>query len=615
MKIGQILFSFLLALPLAVSLGGVRPGQAASLAELGFVNGLSLHGPRGSADVFFPVGDITGTPQLVVDFAASTRLDALSSLTVEVEGEPLATLPAGVAGPVRIAVPRRLVHSGFLAVRFAADQALRRNNVCFDNDTPAVWTRIGPSTRLEGVGPGGSGIGAFWQGLSGRVAIALPDAADPAAAETALTLAVALLRRGAQPVGVPAETPGAALRIASGANIPSIELIPPASADAAPVLQLTTPDAARALVSASSALASARQAEGSGSPQSAPLAVSDSVSFAELGLHPSPVSISGTSDLRFSLPFDRLPGGLHPRALQLFGRSDALPPNETLVTSLSLITATGPQLIWSRTWSGVAELDGEEVPIPPAMLHQNLTVLLRLVRLGGQHTCGGVDALNFQLRDTSRLLLANGASTVRHFGDFAAWRDTPTLVRLDTPPEAFARSLPLIAQLLASAGTPPWGVRVVGNETGLDKPFLLVSDRLPTAIAAPLRPEHGVITLSLPRLGVRTTLSGFDEIGLLSVVHNAGGTPGLWLSPGRIAPPLRTNGLDTGDVAIFTADGLQPAVFDTTSPDTVIETPQRADLGALLQRWRAEIFVVAWAFITLLTVAIVVRLRRPSSRN
>ena len=58
-----------------------------------------------------------------------------------------------------IPIPPALARTEFLRIRFQADQALQRDVLCFDNDTPSVWSHILPETRLNVDSEGEEGVG------------------------------------------------------------------------------------------------------------------------------------------------------------------------------------------------------------------------------------------------------------------------------------------------------------------------------------------------------------------------------------------------------------------------------------------------------------------------
>ena len=512
-------------------------------------------------------------------------------------GETIATIPAASSGkPVDVPIPERLARESFVGIRFAADQAMVRGDACFDNDTPAVWTHLGPGTSLEAAGTGRAGIGGVWQGLAGRVTIGLASTPPPADLAAALILAVALTERGARPVIVDTNDPAAAIVIGRG-PVP-LALQPPARPEAPPVLRVASPEAARALVAASPVLVPFTTVDAAGKAAPPADTPPGSISLAAMGQHPPTVVIAGTASVRFELPFDQLPSGQHPVAVQLFGRGASLPANETLIASVIAGGSGAGQLVWSRTFHGDIDLDGDIVPIPRGVLRNRLPVTLQLVRAGGRTAC------------------ETGPVPTQNFGGFAIPRDRAALVRIDAPPATVPPFVPLMARILASAGARPGAIEVAAPGTPLDRPFLTVGFTPPTEIAetVPVRPDQGHVVLMRPSAGVRVELSGADAMSIVQVVHTGSGVSGIWLSPGASTPPEQVPVLSAGNVVIFPAPGAEPAVFDTLAPDVVVEIPRSGPLDTLLRRWRTELFVLAWIVVTLAAIAIVIRIRRPTSR-
>ncbi len=580
--------------------------QANSLRELGFPEGFVLRGPRAEVEAFFPLPSNPSRTELVLDLQPSPMLDAYSSIVVYIGESPLVALPLKDGARIeRIPVPPALARGEFLQVRLVADQALRRDDLCFDNDSPGVYTRISADSRLETAAEGTEGVGTVWRRLAGRVPMALPVPPSLQDLEAAVTLATALYSRGAEPVMVGPTDPTALIRIGR-ANTPlTLEQVAGAAAGTWR-LRVADTAAARALVSAAPMMRTLESVVARGEPGSVAVAASaESVAFSEIGVRPQQVAIYSMGTLTFELPFDRLPPGRHPVALQLFGRGPATPLDEALAISLSV----GGRLLWSNTYRGVVELDGVQVALPADLLRHRMTVTLRLARLGSRRACGSDDALPFQLRDTSRVLLADGYAGSSDFGGFAVNGERPALVRVDVPPSDAVAAVPLLGRLLNGAAARPQAIEVAGGAS-LSRPFILLSRAAPAEIggAGLLRPDLGRVVLDDQRNGARVEVAPASGMTLVQLVA-AGSVPGLWVSPGSEASLRDPAGLTLGNVAVF--DGqLRPVVFDTRRPSVAVEEARFTAEATLLDRWRNELFLLAWVLIILLAVVAVVRLRR-----
>ncbi len=583
--------------------------QANSLLELGFPEGFVLRGPRAEVEAFFPLPTNPGRVVLALDLLPSPMLDAFSSVVVYIGQSPLIALPLKDGGRIeRIDIPPALARGEFLQVRLVADQALRRDDLCFDNDSPGVYTRIGPDTRLEYQSEGTEGVGTVWRRLAGRVPMSLPAPPSLPDLEAAVTLATALYNRGAEPVMVGPNDPSALIRIGR-ANAPlSLEQV------AGPTpgiwrLRVADTSAARALVAAAPMMRTLDSVVARGEPGSVAIAASaESVAFSEIGIRPQQVAIYSAGSITFELPFDRLPPGRHPIALQLFGRGPATPQDEALAVSLSV----GGRLLWSNTYRGVVELDGVQVALPPDLLRHRMTVTLRLARLGARRACGSDDALPFQLRESSRVLLADGYAGASDFGGFAVNGERPALVRVDIPPSDAVAAVPLLGRLLNGAAARPQAIEL-SSGAALSRPFILLSRAAPADIAGAglLRPDLGRVVLDDQRNGARVEVAPAAGMTLVQLV-SAGSVPGLWVSPGAEASLRAPAGLTLGNVAVF--DGqVRPVVFDTRRPSVAVEEARFTSETTLLDRWRNELFILAWALIILLAVVAVVRLRRRRS--
>lgn len=579
--------------------------MAHSLEELGFPEGFVLRGPRAEVEAFFPLPANPSRPELAIDLQPSPMLDAYSSVVVYIGESPIAAIPLKDGPRVeRIPVPPALARGEFLPVRFVADQALRRDDLCFDNDSPGVYTRIGAETRLDTGAEGTEGVGTVWRRLGGQVPMALPSPPTLPDIEAAVTLATALAARGAQPVMVGPADPSALIRIGRTGTPLALEPMPGQQG----VFRLRVADtaAARALVAAAPVLRSLASAAARGEPASVAVgAGAEGVSFSEIGLRPQQVAIYTSGTLSFELPFDRLPPGRHPVALQLFGRGPATTGEEAMAVSLSV----GGRLLWSNTYRGVVELDGVEVALPPDLLRHRMTVTIRFARLGARRMCGSDEALPFQLRDTSRVLLGDGYAPVSDFGGFAVNGERPALVRVDSTPAEAVAAVPLLARLLAGAAARPQAIEVAAGAT-LNRPFILLARAATADIAGNgvLRPDLGRVVLDDQRNGARVEVAPAGGMTLVQLVK-AGDVPGLWVSAGSDTSLATPGGLTTGNVAVY--DGqVRPVVFDTRRPQVMVEEARLTAETSLLDRWRNELFILAWALIILLAVAAVVRLRR-----
>lgn len=583
---------------------GLAPGGAQTLDSLGFPQGFVLRGPAPAAEAFFPLPQRPGRTDLELNVTASPVLDELSSVTVYADETPLGTVQVN-QGAIRerIPVPPRLLTGDFLKIRFQGDQALRRGVECFDNDTPAVWSRIEPATRLISAEEGNPGIGVFWRLLSGDVGISLPANLTTNDLEAALAIAMSLTARGARPVMLAPNDPEAHIRIGPASTV-GLEPRQPGG------FRIVVADvaAANALIALGPALRvfNTLSAQGTALPRS----ISDkaeAVSFSELEIPPQAIDVFGSASLTFELPLNRLPPGRRPYALSLAGKAGTVPPNE----SLAVAVFVGRRLVWSETYRNQVDLDQVRITLPPELVRHRMAVTIRLTRIGIRRNCTYSDALPFQIRPTSRLLLTDGVVAPGEFGGLAFLENAPTLVRLGTSQATAAAAVPLLARLLTDAGARPELIEVATGGA-LTRPFIALSETLPADLAGAglLRPDRSRILLEIPRTGVKADLG---NVGAVTVVQlaSAGTVPGLWVSPGApqsLIIPARAT-LTNGTVAVFDGRGL-PAVFDTRSPEVLVTEAVQVAESSILDRWRTELFIAIWVLLTVAAVVVVIRLRR-----
>ena len=310
------------------------------------------------------------------------------------------------------------------------------------------------------------------------------------------------------------------------------------------------------------------------------------------------------------LPFDRLPAGVHPVALELFGRGASALPDEAVAVTL---TVAG-QLLWTHTFQGAVELDDVRVALPQTLVRHRMAITVRAARLGRGIGCAQAGALAFDLRDTTRVVLGAGYVQPTDFASVAMASDRSALVRIDGTPASAVASIPLLARMLASAGARPGAIDVAGHEMPLDRPFIVLADVPPFDIAqgAPIRPDLGRVVLQRPGENVQVVLADTGRLTTIQLAV-AGTVPGIWLSPGAASTLSPPPALTDGDVAILDGVSPTPIVFDTRVPGTIAERVVQPTQAAPIYTLAA----IGLALIALLAAAVwfmrarIVRLRWP----
>ena len=600
-----------LALAAAICVAGSTAGTTAranSLAELGFPSGITLQGSRAQGEVFFPLPANSVRPELQLRLNPSPMLDSLSSVQVLANDVPIASIPVrdGQANTT-IPIPPALARNEFLRVRFQADQALQRDVLCFDNDTPSVWSQILPETRLNVESDGDEGVGVVWRRLAGEVAIALPAAPTLPDIEAGLAIAVAMVQRGATPVMVGPNDPSARVIIGrSGA---------PLSVEARPIggqrLRVADTAAARALVSAATTMRVVPSVVGAGAPLSLASTAADAVNFNDLRIGRPEVNVFSEGVMDFEIPFNNLPAGRRPVALRLYGRGPVMPANNVM----SVTMRVGDRIIWSETYRDTVAMEGVLIPLPAEFTQHRMRVRLRLARIGFRPACDS--SFLFQLSGASQVVLADGWAPPTDFNGFFVGSDRPALVRVDVAPNEAVAAIPPLATLLSRAGGRAQAIEV-GTGTRLDRPFLVLSRAAPSEIEARglLRPDLGRIILQDERTGARAEVAPAAGLSVVQVVQASSGAPGLWFSPGAERSFATPAALSSGNVAVLDGTSL-PAVFDTRAPRVSVEETRlsatSSSAGSFLQAWRNELFIAGWVILTILVLLLVLRLRRRKS--
>lgn len=592
------------ALGAAMALAPVM-ASANSLAELGFPSGIVLQGSRAQGEVFFPMPANPVRPELRLRLNPSAMLDQLSSVQVLANDIPIASVPVrdGQANTT-IPIPPALARNDFLRIRFQADQALQREVLCFDNDTPAVWSHILADTRLMVESEGEEGVGVVWRRLAGNVGIALPISPTLQDIEAALSVAVALVQRGATPVMVGPSDPSASVVIGRGGAPLSVE----SRSAGGQRLRVADTAAARALAAAATTMRVVPSAIGAGSPLSLASTATEAVTLADLRIGRPEVNVFSEGTMEFEIPFTHLPAGRRPVALRLFGRGPIMPPGNAMSVTLRV----GDRIVWSETYRDQVSMDGVLVRLPAEFTQHRMKLRLRLARIGFRPACDS--SFLFQLSGATQVLLADGWAPPTDFNGFYVSGDRPALVRVDVPANEAVAAIPAMATILSRAGGRPNAIEV-STGTRLDRPFLVLSRAAPSEVEARglLRPDLGRIILQDERTGARAEVAPAAGLSVVQVVQATSGAPGLWLSPGSERSLATPAVLSEGNVAVLDGTTL-PAAFDTRAPRVAVEETRLANVtggvGSFLNEWRSALFIAGWVILTILVLLLVLRLRR-----
>jgi len=592
-------------LALGVAMVAPLTAGANSLAELGFPNGITLQGSRAQGEVFFPMPANPLRPELQLRLNPSAMLDQLSSVQVLANDIPVASIPVrdGQANTT-IPIPPALARNEFIRIRFQADQALQREVLCFDNDTPSVWSHILPQTRMNVESEGEEGVGVVWRRLAGNVGIALPISPTLQDIEAALSVAVAIVQRGSTPVMVGPADPSANVVIGRGGPPLSVE---PRSAGGQR-LRVADTAAARALAAAATTMRVVPSAVGAGAPLSLAATNADAVTFQDLRIGRPEVNVFSEGTMDFEVPFTNLPAGRRPVALRLWGRGPIMPPGNAMSVTLRV----GDRIIWSETYRDLVSMEGVLINLPAEFTQHRMRLRLRLARIGFRPACDS--SFVFQLSGASQIILADGWAPPTDFNGFYVGGDRPALVRVDVPANEAVAAIPAMATILTRAGGRPNAIEV-SSGTRLDRPFLVLSRAAPSEIEARglLRPDLGRIILQDERNGARAEVSPAAGLSVVQVVQSSSGAPGLWFSPGSERSLVTPAVLSEGNVAVLDGTSL-PAAFDTRAPRIAVEetrlTSVSGGVTSFLNEWRSALFIAGWVLLTILVLLLVLRLRR-----
>lgn len=611
-----------LALAVLLCAAGAARAQGSyvvTLEDLGYTAGVALTSPRSSTQVFFPLPSDRGAT-LNLDLSFSRALDAFSSLTVTIDGNPVhsVTLGDGARQQLSLPIPPRYLEGEFLRVGFAADLALARTR-CFDNSGPSVWALIDPSSRIEVRRDDvlATTVGNVWRSATGNVTVGIPANAGPDALATALHLMTALYRRSAKPRLVVTDDaapvsdlpliivePSAALRTAQ--RIPpddTLGLVLQPDGATRPRLFVANGAAARILTDVAEATRSQTRVIASRGGAPGPVAPAVDVSFTELGLPPFNLTFGGTASVRIPISTRSLPSGRVPREIVLFGQGAALADEEVLVANFFL----GNVFVNSLAMRGTPRFNGHRIAVPEALLRDELPLEIRFQHIARRPACERDGLMEFQLRPSSFVRTETDAWSPRRFDQWSVRRGETVTVQI--PQGNILPVMPLIARLLAQSATPTATIAVQRDGRVPTGPFIHVGTSPPTELAsAPIALTRGMISVNLPATFGELSFEPGTAYTIVQLAQ-AAGQYGLWISPGALATLNDPDVVGEGNVALYDGRG-QPISFDTSRSDIRVEYAVADDIVSLLNRYRVPIVVGVWVLLTLGVIALLVGLRR-----
>jgi hypothetical protein len=580
------------------------PAAAGTLTDLGYANGLVLHGPGASQTVYFPLPADAQGATLYLRFSASAALDGHSNVTISADGVPLQTImDSSTALVAAVTIPPRFTTGEFLQLSFTADQTIDDVDTCYDNDGPSNWTDIAPDTDLEAYSVARQGVGAVWRGLGTPLTIALPAAPRLTDIETALVLSTALVERGIAPFF------SGNAHTAQIVIDPQAALQTAASVDAGAQIFVPSAAAARALVAGDAALRMAAASAATGTFTPAGAITGDQVTLGALGVASSNISVGREAVINLNLPLAKLPAGRHVGSITLYGQGSALPVGESEIVSLEV----GGNVVWSQSFADNVALDGIKIDLPDQLLSAGAGTLLRIVRLDDEKACSKFTPISFTLQNDTTLTLAEGNPDPQRFAAFTVTGGAPVPVLTDLPPGSLAPALPLLAELLGAAGANPLALSVQGTAAAPGVPFILVSHQAGGIVSvAPVPTPNTSVTIPLPNEDGTLNLPEANRSSVLQLVQSGTGTgtvAGLWLSPG--APASLANAALPGDGNLALYDGdTAPATYLTLLHDAQYVPRGTGIIAEIKDNWLNEMFGVFWLGVTVLVVVIFVRRRR-----
>lgn len=605
----------------------------ASLAGLGYRDGLSLEGSAGERDLYFPVppGVEARGAQLVFELDFGELLVAQSAVSFRVNGTARRAVRRGEHSPrqrVEIPLTARDLEARYVHVALNYTLFLDRD-ACFSRKLAGAYVNFAPDGGLALQAADGlpRTVRAAWSMLPRDVTVAARLSQELSADEFQALLRVAtLLHREGHRVSYEALAEGQPTRahivIAPGGGEPAGNLRVVHSREPGTDRAYLLVDASRPLPAADLLqlpwrhVAGAAQLDAAAAAAWPPAPDADTVlRLRDLGFEDSERSFIYSAEWQIALPFGAMGNARRPSraVLQL-----QTPPLGELRRPTILSAYFNGRLVHSAALQSARPSEAYEFELPALQLRarNHLRVLAQRDEISD---------------DCARVAAAYPLS----ISPLSVIETSP----LNDPPATFAEMVPhqhrlelhVARSALAQAGravpllvamsdhfwpdVPPPPVRLF--EPGADPqpagPFFVLGDAGWKAEA--------LVELERGRVRVRSNATG-EALMLLDVATDAGlsvlqmaragGHSGAWLRTTGdylIAPP-RSVLFEDENVAFLGPQGVQAALRIGSTRDYRVDYPEAKSWYAASGAWRTAIFVIAWLLVAALLMYLYLRTRR-----
>lgn len=599
--------------------------RAITLAELGYVDGLTFQRLDGTATLYFPVPQTTqlegGTLVLDLDSGATSAATRYLQVTISERIVWSQSLDAERVSR-RIAVPFTAAdrRNGFIEVGLTYSGALS-DQVCIDTRASGDYVTIGS----------GSGVTLELdpQALMapGRMAAIMPrdvrlvfNDDSPANLAVALTAAslfdaeTGRLHVTTQPDANANRTAWAISDIlVSTTEFGGASEMIVSQQDGFPALSISGSNPQIGLQQLSSIWAGLSYQGPSYTKQIGTTAPHDeAVLLADLvgNLPPQQVVTSSTFELPFSA--DDIPRGRQIDSLALIAAS-ALDPDGQGATLTAFLNDT---MLGSRPLdSGQPAQMSFDIPHDLVGRANTLRVVVQRQPAGGSCT-DKTQAYPAQILPGSRFLLAADDSAADDFfrlsRQFGAGAELVVAPDITLSQDELLRWTAGVAGAILPDGTPVVLRRDIAALAGPGA-FIIVSNAAPAGTNAAVTLDEGAISIRDADGTVLFEGQDLDRLGIVQIV-SLDGKKGLWIRPGSGPAPELSQAqplvLDRGDLALLDDSGVVVVTSTMRSDVLSIVYPERTSITQILAKYRPWLMGGLWLLLTLMMLSVFQRLYR-----
>lgn len=527
------------AAPITQTVPALSGTPTISLATLGFKDGLSFSGLDGRSDLVFrvPTGNWLGGARLVLPYSSVAANGAKRTITILSRENVLAQFNVAENGVIDLPIPLTAFVGDTVAItlRYSGGSARDR---CFDARVSADHLRFDGKGGLTlqmvaGVLPSIETVVAL---LGPSPTIILPP--NPTAEQAAAALTIFSARSDSLLGAGGSGSTAGIIRIVSAGD-PALRSL------GASEIAIGGPDpaaAARAAFGGMTALPNMSVINRLSARQRLP----KKVTFADLGVDSSALTVGREHEWTVALPAARIPGGQSIAGMSIDFASLPVLPGTQISAWLNgtMLGATQPGN------SGVTHLI---VKAPKGMTNSINGLSVRLDH-ALSNNCDDVPyTMPAQLLRSSYVMLGD-PDPLEDFHGFASASTDGVTVVLPGP-----SAIPVAARAVAALLSANVPIKVSYGKMPESGPALVVSPTAPAGTTPPLDMANGRMILTQKDSGAQFNMPQSREDTVVQLVKNAN-APILWIKPAASGAVPATMYLSQGDVAIINPAGTIQAL-------------------------------------------------------